>query len=891
MDSYVNRIIDYLKDTDIKERAFSIGIVGKWGEGKSSIINLIDSKLDDSFISFKFNPRASKDINFIQEDFLRLLSGVLTPRFSNINKLVAQYAETINIKDFQSIPQKWLFYLFKETIIKRDINPRDDLQDVINRIGKKIVVYIDDLDRLTSEELLETFKVIDKNGSFGGIYFITAYDKEYVNNLLENKFMSGQSGVDYTDKYFSVELNIPKHPIFKIQDYFISLLKKAIDEKLINLDESVLVETIGRCSNVIFSRICTIRDVKRFVNQFLINYCGIQDEVFFKDYLLLELIKYSHHGEYIQLSNQIYLTTGVYTNASDDLWYLKEDYCEPINENSNIIIPDSIDILVSLFPQRDSYRLWYPDRGKRIYSVSAFEFYFFNYEFDHLKQSDFTSLYDVSLKEACDNVKGWSNYQTDLDTYFLCKKINSFSNLSHLRRYFQLLNYVFEYTRSINYWGVLNRFYLNEDVTNIISQFEIKGRTYYVDWFKESLMELSSISTVAGGKYLIFSIDSYLDSNRGGSKFFFSLEEMQTAALEVLNKYLSEIYNIEWKSSVAFELYRIRKDKNSIIDLAALSLRESMSEHFEKYSKGLISFNDIDTRGVVVSFVFLFNQVFINPGDFDIIIRNPQNDDCEEIDLIRSFWKLFAANNYTDVIFPIGTDVQSLQQTRFSNYCKYLTEINEIREEIKSIDSRVNKKRKINKEFIDIIRTKTEIKKKRLNEMPFDVEIKKTVLQQLTKTEERLTYLVNHLKDLLPKDIDKGDLVLIRNKNNYYRSVLSRDVFVISKVLKDNTVMIDGIAIPVAVQDLEAISIDEKTHEKIYYLGNDTTVSKDNINIKGLDQFEFMNYFKTHSDSQNRLFIDIFKSKKYRFVHEIQHWLRKNYDNDLKLLSDVLKSL
>ena len=892
MDSYVERIIDYLKDTDIKDRAFSIGIVGKWGEGKSSIINLIDSKLDDSFLSFKFNPRASKDISYIQEDFLRSLSGILTPRFSGVNKLVAQYAETINIKDFKSAPQKWLFYLFKEAILFRDTNPREELQSVINRIGKKIVVYIDDLDRLTAEELLETFKVIDKNGSFGSIFFITAYDKVYVNNLLEKKLLSNQPGIDYTDKYFTVELNIPKHPIFKIQEFFISLIKDAINKERIKLDVSVAEQTIVLSSNLIFSRLSTIRDVKRFVNQFIINYSGIQDEVDFRDYLLLELIKYSHHGEYIQLSNRDYLITSGDSKDSDDLWYLKDSFFEPISDNSNLRIPDCIDILKILFPQRGFYRQWYADRDKKIYSVSAFEFYFFNYEFDHLKQSDFTDLYNLTLSEACDRVKGWAKYQRDIDTYFLCKKINTLSNLSNLRRYFQLLNYVYEHTQSINYWSALNRFYFDEEVTKIIPQFEVKSRDQYIDWFKDSLMELSSISSLAGGKYLIFSIDSFLDSYRGGEYFYFSLEEMQSIALEVLRKYLSAINNNGWSSYVAFELYRIRKDKHSLMDLAAASLKESISEHFEKYSKGLVVFNNMDAQGVVVSFVFLFNQVFHNPNDFESVINNPNNNGCEEIDLIRSFWLLFSANNYSNVILPLGTDVQSLKQTCFSDYCKQLKDIIAIREEVALIDKRLNSKnRKFSKEIIDNIRNTIETKKKRLSALSLSVEIKMNVFQQITKIEERLTYLVQHLKDISPRYIRKGDLVSIRNINKYTSSLLYRDVFAIDEVLKDNMVKIRGLNTPVAIEDLEAISIDEKTKEKIYYIDNDTTVLKDSLNIRKLDQFEFMNYFKTHSDAKNRSYVEIFKARRLQYIHEVQHWLRRNQNNDLKLLDDVLISL
>ena len=73
MGSLVNRIVNYIAFTDVTEAAFSMGLVGEWGDGKTSLMNLVEEKIrkeHSNFIIVRFNPRSSKKADYIQEDFL-----------------------------------------------------------------------------------------------------------------------------------------------------------------------------------------------------------------------------------------------------------------------------------------------------------------------------------------------------------------------------------------------------------------------------------------------------------------------------------------------------------------------------------------------------------------------------------------------------------------------------------------------------------------------------------------------------------------------------------------------------------------------------------------------------------------------------------------------------
>lgn len=86
---------------------------------------------------------------------------------------------------------------------------REKIQKAVAALNKKIVILIDDLDRLTGEEILEVLKLINKNASFQNTVFVTAYDKQYVNTVL-GSVVCCPEGRDFTDKYFNMELPLPE---------------------------------------------------------------------------------------------------------------------------------------------------------------------------------------------------------------------------------------------------------------------------------------------------------------------------------------------------------------------------------------------------------------------------------------------------------------------------------------------------------------------------------------------------------------------------------------------------------------------------------------------------------------------------------------------------------
>lgn len=301
MQEHVNKVVSCLSVVDVSKKAFSIGVVGNWGYGKSSFFNFIKDEIKgkEEFIAMDFNPRSSKDIHSIQEDFLNGLKEVLKPFHPNLTRIFEDYAQALNISTNASPVISFLLRIFNKNT-KGWKESFDNIDATIKEVKKRIVVFVDDLDRLTAKELLEVLKVIDRNGSFSNVIFISAYDKDYVNNALK-AYLRHDVKCLYTDKYFDLEIKLPKHAFHLLMDYLQNILKEACLAKQITLSQEKVKESIQDVEECLRKRLHTIRDVKRFTNQFLYNYPIVQTEVNFRDYFLLELIRFSHKEEYDKL--------------------------------------------------------------------------------------------------------------------------------------------------------------------------------------------------------------------------------------------------------------------------------------------------------------------------------------------------------------------------------------------------------------------------------------------------------------------------------------------------------------------------------------------------------------------------------------------------------------
>lgn len=387
-----------------ENKAVSVAVLSPWGNGKTSFVNLIkyairhgnDGKplFDHSIV--EFNPRQSKNISSIQEDFFKALTESI-PDEAQIRKKISDYLDNIGIQEVYPIA-KIFTRLLKGT--KREAT--DEVNEALDKLDKRLIVFIDDFDRLTDVEIIEVLKLIDNNAAFRHTIFITAYDEAAVSNALK-KYESG-NGIAYIDKFFTLRFHLPLRSERSIVNTLYQILQKKISSEI------DLLFIMNKRYWLIADCVRSLRDVKSFSNMFLMDYeFSSKHEINFEEYFLLELIKFRYYDDYYSLYKKEYIENGslFQSHNADATYTLKEAFSkDPKGNEPEGEQPRSKNILRSIFSDYKFGNYYGVNTTKPSYRsvqyVRYFEMYFTNRSYGHVQAKGLESLYLMQSDEEID---------------------------------------------------------------------------------------------------------------------------------------------------------------------------------------------------------------------------------------------------------------------------------------------------------------------------------------------------------------------------------------------------------------------------------------------------------------------------------------------------------
>ncbi len=292
---FVKLICSEILEKD-KNAAVSIGIVGGWGEGKTTILNLVKKRLkqQEEVIVMEFSPWLVPNKADYAQEFLQSLQVAVAP-YSGLAKQSIQAFEDALHRDAGKGVVASLGIWLKEQLLpswtRKSLHER--LAEAVSSLEKKIVVNIDDLDRLTADELREAFRIIRNIGCIPGVLLISAFDRKHLIRLMDGKEYGDPAS--FLQKIFPVCHDVPAVSIDKIRDLLLGWvenqnesaegsvrgIKDYIREKRWVHDK----EAIALPANM------TIREAKIFAKELIDVPNEIGEEVYIRDLILISLIK------------------------------------------------------------------------------------------------------------------------------------------------------------------------------------------------------------------------------------------------------------------------------------------------------------------------------------------------------------------------------------------------------------------------------------------------------------------------------------------------------------------------------------------------------------------------------------------------------------------------
>ena len=271
--------------TDTSRGAFTLGLTAPWGAGKTSFMLIMKEYLErqpeEKVIVIEFNPWRYRKAPNLTQIFFEELSRALAPYNSALSTGFVRYVDLLLAKDSNPWLQLASRLLPHESNEKSTSEQYDFLTREISKLGRKIFIFIDDVDRLEREELVELFALVRNSSSFPCMSYILTYDKEYVASQLKGCF--DQHTYRYMEKILQEE--------YALAQITPEQLEWALERGLKSIGYGALFATIRESAILHRYHLPTIRAIKRICNTLSSCRKDLEGNVALFDWFIIELIR------------------------------------------------------------------------------------------------------------------------------------------------------------------------------------------------------------------------------------------------------------------------------------------------------------------------------------------------------------------------------------------------------------------------------------------------------------------------------------------------------------------------------------------------------------------------------------------------------------------------
>jgi len=309
---------------------FVFGICSQWGSGKSTLLNFIlryvaKQDVDDSVIVVRFDPwwySGDQDLLLHFFDELRLALGKrdLPKDLRSLGGKLQTFAKIISPLRYLPVVGEWAQPIHRglsesgesldaasEELQKDAHGIRQDINEVLRQQSKRILVVIDDLDRLSAKEICQMFRLIKAVADFPQTVYILAFDPGVVARALSE--VQKGTGEDYLEKIVQARFDIPLPDGKDLRGMLFERLDLVMGKPDPELWDTatwtdVFLEGIDPF-------IKTPRDVTRYVNALRVSYPGVRGEVNPIDFMALECLRVFANKLYYELRASKGLLVGV----------------------------------------------------------------------------------------------------------------------------------------------------------------------------------------------------------------------------------------------------------------------------------------------------------------------------------------------------------------------------------------------------------------------------------------------------------------------------------------------------------------------------------------------------------------------------------------------------
>lgn len=636
-EGYVTKIASTINATSSR-KSISIGIYAAWGSGKTDFLLRLKKQLQktaDNTI-LEFNPWKASGTESINNDFFTILSDGLKPFDRSIVPKLKSYSKKV-FSAGKEVPYRILDAAMGEIIKEKSLEEEyDNINESIRLTGKRFIIIIDDLDRMSGKEVMDVLRLIRNSANFDNTFFIVAMDHDYIVSVLSKTSLIAKED-QYLKKIFQLTITLPKirKENFRAEITRLLITKAMLPEDTAKIERvlSLLrygpMQWAGRVSVKdeyhLEQMLDNFRDVKRFCNAFKISFDLLKDEVDILDLFMLELIKVKSFSVFEKIASRDLLQFEA--NISPNVFGLDPQTWKSLVEELKFDKNTEDDIHAALVYLLDTNTL----KSPRAFGHPHNFYLYFCYQLFNL----------ISLKEF--------NNATELDWKAMRQKIDQWVSEGKLNDLNRILDNYKDFKDVTQFEKFAKAYLLNQESSNFLSYGKgILLETSKVNrqYFKTNIDYRNFIKGILSDNELPYYdraviANAFLEQNISGQNNpIFKKKELQEIIYSLFDEYLNTKQAYDYEVHAFYLLNDDSPDKHNrikIYEKASERLREFITQpdQFEQYLKYLIRSVSLPNQNNEFTIEPFTIDIFRDWSVFRLVLEShePKND---EIKVIRN---------------------------------------------------------------------------------------------------------------------------------------------------------------------------------------------------------------------------------------------------------------
>jgi KAP family P-loop domain len=350
------------------ESGFVTALTGPWGDGKTSVLNLVEERLNKQAecVVVKFNPWLFADTEALVVRFFAELGAELKVR-AGLSPLATQlmsYGQALlpltSLLGPYGVP---IAAVLKGGKNLAELAPSDlkdkkaKVEEELRKAKRRIVVIVDDLDRLQHQEIRDVIRLVKLVGDLPYVTYVLAFERTRVERALGDDRAPDHEadGRDYLEKVVQLIHELPVIPSQTLQQLLVEDLNNAIEDlPARDLDEQRWHQLLGLGIRLFINN---LRDVRRYVNSVPAMLRILGREIALEDLLALEALRLFEPRVHAAIGESVAFFTGGGAGTTRSIFGPSEDAKAADQERADRILglatrskEATQDLLSLLFP-------------------------------------------------------------------------------------------------------------------------------------------------------------------------------------------------------------------------------------------------------------------------------------------------------------------------------------------------------------------------------------------------------------------------------------------------------------------------------------------------------------------------------------------------------------